>query len=107
MRATYASAYTPQDVSANAALAGSFEWAFGTDGRYTMSKNGQRVVDGTFDVQFDEVLLTRETGTGACPNPGKYRWTTNPANGNLALGLLSDDCASRVAYLTRRALTKK
>jgi hypothetical protein len=106
-RATYASAYTPADVSANASLAGAFEWTYGPDGKYTVRKNGQTVTEGSYALHLDEVTLRGEQGSSACPNDGKYRWTINPTTGALTLGVLADECTARVTLLTRRAFLKK
>ena len=109
-RATYTVTFTPQDATANPMLVGSWQATYGPNGKYTLYHDGQPFVQTDYEFLFDQVVFKNETnsvGTPPCPGPGRYRWTINPTDGNLILGRLADDCANRVAFLTRRPLAKR
>lgn len=106
----YATTLSATEVPANPALVGSWTLDFAQNARYTLRKNDGVFVTTKYDVAYDEIVFRDEKvadGSAGCPGPGKYRWSVNPANANLSLNKLSDDCAQRVAFLTRRAFSKR
>lgn len=106
-RVVYGATFTAQDIADNPQLAGAFESTYLPDGRFTVRHNGEAVIEGNYDLALDQIVFRDERGTTACPKAGTYRWTVNPANGNLSLGRLSDECDPRFRYLTRRPFAKK
>jgi hypothetical protein len=105
-RSTYTIVLTPQDPGVNPGLVGTSEVTFGPNGRYAIQHDGKPFLQADYDLAFDEIVFRNAPGAD-CTAPGRYRWTVNPANGNLSLGRLSDDCTQRAAFFTRRAFTKK
>ena len=105
--ATYASTFTPDDVAANPELAGQFESTYSPEGRFTVRRNGEVLIEGSYALSFDEVTFRNERGPTACSNSGRCRWTVNTVTGNMFFGRLADDCDARFRYLTRRSFAKK
>lgn len=109
-RGTYTATYSPQDAGANSQLVGNWEETLAPNGKMTLAHDGKAFVSSDYALAFDEIVFTNEknaAGETGCPGPGRYRWTANPANGNLALGRISDDCVNRVTFLTRGPLMRK
>jgi hypothetical protein len=105
-RASYTIALTAQDPGVNPGLVGTSEVTFAPNGRYTIQHDGKPFLQADYDLSFDEIVFRNAPGAD-CSAPGRYRWTVNPTGGNLSLGRLTDDCAQRAAFFTRRAFTKK
>jgi hypothetical protein len=106
-RGIYSSVISPADIPNRAELAGTWEATYAPNNRITVRKDGAVVVEGDYELSFDEIVVKNETGSKACSGPGRYRWTANPTTHALSLGRLVDDCDGRYLVFTRRALTKK
>lgn len=104
-RGTYVVTLAPADTG-RAELAGSWDVTYAPDGRYTVRRNGETVVQGAYDLRLDELTTRDETGPRACAGPGTYRWAVN-ARGELVVGRLSDACEGRTRFLTGRPLVMK
>jgi hypothetical protein len=105
-RTAYRVELTAQVPGINPDLVGASEVSFAPGGKYTITHGGKPYLTADYDLSLDEIVLRNAPGAD-CAKPGRYRWTVNPANGNLTLGRLTDDCAARLAFFTGHPFIKK
>jgi hypothetical protein len=105
-KGTYAVTLAPDTTRPPSDAVATWEVTYAPDGRYTVRRNGEPVVQGAYDLRLDELVVRDETGARACAGPGTYRWGVN-ARGELTIGRLSDACDGRVRFLTSRPLVRK
>jgi len=80
------------------------DWSitFGEKGRFTVTRGGKAVVEGSYKVAGAEVTLTDEAGQFATPDPagktGKYRW--KHTDGKLTFTVVEDKSRGRELLLT-------
>jgi hypothetical protein len=78
------------------------------DGRYAVTRGGQRAVDGRYRLAADTIVFSGEAGPQACPDeatsPGTYRWRREAHT--LTLTPLADECSGRRAAFAGRPLTR-
>ena len=92
-----------------AAELGGEEWTirFADDGKFTVSTDGEAVVEGKYEVTKDEIVLSDETGPRADRGnkPGKYTWKRDGKK--MTFTKVEDEARGRVGALTSGAWTLK
>jgi hypothetical protein len=78
------------------------------DGRYAVTRGGQRAVEGRYRLAADTIVFGGEAGPQACPDeatsPGTYRWRREAHT--LTLTPVADECSGRRAAFAGRPLTR-
>jgi hypothetical protein len=67
-------------------------------GKYTVFREDEEVVEGSYTVKKDEIELKGEKGKLASKEPGTYRWKLQ--DGELTFTLVKDESQGRAKALT-------
>ena len=88
-------------------IVGPFTVSFESDGKMSVSREGEIVVEGLYTVEKDRITLTDKRGPMACidAGPGKFQWKFDGKA--LTFKLIEDTCEGRAGALTSRPLTRK
>jgi hypothetical protein len=75
-------------------------------GTYTVTWNGETVLQSDYTVRGSDMCLTEKSGKVKCPGTGEYRFTEKGTS--LTFKKISDSasCAGRTAVLTAQPLTR-
>lgn len=86
---------------------GPFTVSFESDGKMSVTRDGEIVVEGVYSVSKDEITLTDKKGSMACleGGPGKFQWKFDGKA--LTFKTIEDDCGGRASALTSQPLVKK
>lgn len=85
--------------------AGAWELAFHQGNHLVVTHNGKEVLQGTYQVNGNQITFGEDTGPYACRTPGTYTWQMN--NGQVTFTRLLDACKARVLALTSRPLSRR
>lgn len=84
------------------ATSGDTKWAIKyDDGKLTLTRNGEAVVNGVYKITGNEIEVTDESGMMACGGDlktGRYKWKLEGKN--LTFEKIEDDCPGRAGALT-------
>ncbi len=88
-------------------MAGPFTVSFEADGKMSVSREGEIVVEGVFVLDKDQITFTDKRGPMACidAGPGKFQWKFDGKA--LTFKVVEDPCGGRANALTGQPLTKK
>jgi hypothetical protein len=86
-------------------LVGPWVLAFGDNGHALVSFNGRQVVDATYSLSGNELILGTDTGEYACNSNARYTW--HAAGGELHLTKVEDACDGRVLVLSKHPLVRR
>lgn len=92
------------------ALAGKWELIFVKGDRFQLLLNDKPMVEGSFTIAQDGIVMTDEKGLISCSNSpgeatGKYKWTLDADK--LTFAAVNDKCEGRKLLLTIHAWVKK
>ena len=81
--------------------------SFESDGKMSVSREGEIVVEGVYTVDKDQITLNDKRGPMACidAGPGKFQWKFDGKA--LTFKLIEDPCGGRANALTSQPLTKQ
>jgi hypothetical protein len=109
MACAVTSASAQGEFPTGAYAAGNLTLTFSGDGKYTVSEKGEVVVEGTYTVTQDQIVVTDKQGRYACTEPGasigKYQWKYDGQA--LTFSKLEDACQGRIGGLTGQPLMKQ
>ena len=88
-------------------ITGPFTVSFETDGKMSVSRDGEIVVEGVYAVEKDQITFTDKRGPMACVDagPGKFQWKFDGKA--LTFKAIEDPCGGRANALTSQPLTKQ
>ncbi len=91
-------------------LVGKWEMTLSTDKKYQISKDGNVLVKGSFDLSGGQITVTDEEGVLACTGQpsmetGTYNWTYE--EGKLSFKIVDDKCEGRRLVLSLRSWQKE
>ena len=86
-------------------LVGAWVLAFGDNGHALVTFNGQQVVDATYTMNGNELILGADTGGYACNSNARYTW--HAAGGELHLTRVEDTCLGRALVLSTHPLVRR
>ena len=108
---TYTTTIVAADIPASAPeeargqISGAWVIDFGTNGHAPVTLNGRQVVDATFTVNGNQLVMGTDSGEFACNATARYTW--HAAGGELHLTKLEDPCAGRSVVLTAHPLVRR
>jgi len=85
--------------------AAAWDIAFHQGNHLVVTHNGKEVLQGTYQVNGNQITFGEDTGPYACRAPGTYTWQMN--NGLVTFTRVQDACQGRVLALTSRPLTRR
>jgi hypothetical protein len=86
-------------------IVGAWVIDFGANGHAPVTLNGRQVVDATFTVNGNQLVMGTDTGEYACNATARYTW--HAAGGELHLTKLEDPCDGRAIVLTAHPLVRR
>lgn len=104
---SFGRAYGDDKFPAGKFITGPFTVSFETDGKMSVSRDGEIVVEGVYSVEKDQVTFNDKRGAMACldAGPGKFQWKFDGKA--LTFKLIEDECGGRANALTGQPLNKK
>jgi hypothetical protein len=85
-----------------------FTIVFTDDQRYFFKHKDKILVEGSYFISGDKIILTDESGTVACAEPetatGKYGWKYGDER--LVFNKIEDRCEGRTSNLTKKPLIR-
>jgi len=87
--------------------AGPFIVSFESDGKMSVSRDGEIMVEGVYSLDKDQITFTDKRGPMACVDagPGKFQWKFDGKA--LTFKLIEDPCGGRASALTGQPLVKQ
>jgi hypothetical protein len=87
---------------------GEFTITFTSDQRYFFKHKDTILVEGSYIISDDKIILTDKSGTVACTEPatavGRYGWKYD--NERVIFSKIEDNCEGRISNLTKRPIIR-
>ena len=85
-----------------------FTITFTNNRKYYFKNKNRILVEGSYIISGDKIILTDESGTVACTEPdtttGRYEWKYG--NERLIFSKIEDYCEGRISNLTKRPMIR-
>ena len=101
---TFTTRLTAEEAAQAPRTAGMWEVSFAEDGGFTVTHDGEGVVQGRYTVEGNRLTFTDESGPLACDQPAAYEWSLSGSE--LTMTRVEDACEGRAGVLSAHPLTK-
>ncbi len=107
LAASAAGSWAAEEFPTGSYVTGDFSVTFIAAGGFSVTQNGEAVVEGTYKVTGHSIEITDQKGRYACTesSPGKYNWKLEGET--LSFEKVADDCQRRTRTLASHPLKRQ